>query len=44
MNNTTEYLILTIIALLIGFYACSQLNSLLLDALDRVAHLITGGF
>lgn len=44
MNNTAEYLILTAIALLVGFYACAQLNYLLLDALHRVALMITGGF
>lgn len=44
MNNTLEYLVATIIVLAIAFYACTQLNHLLLDVLNRVASMITGGF
>ena len=44
MNNTLEYLVLTVAALLIGFYVCAQLNHLLLDVVNQVASMITGGF
>ena len=44
MNNTLEYILLTVLAIAVAVYASAQLQSLLLQVVNQVASSITGGF